>query len=119
LGNWEHTKQRRELTGDPLDRFRVTPNGAAYMLEEKVFTSAYKLASSATQHGITMEKYDTLLLQQGGKCAICRKTVQLSIDHDHNTGKVRGLLCKRCNSGLGFFADEPERLQTAIDYLTK
>lgn len=55
---------------------------------------------------------------QDGKCAICKEPMDQSyIDHDHETGEVRGLLCHRCNSGLGFFNDDPQRLLAALEYL--
>lgn len=52
-------------------------------------------------------------------CQICGGTQRLSIDHDHNTGQVRGLLCSPCNTGLGGFKDNPLSLLKAIEYLTK
>jgi hypothetical protein len=54
-------------------------------------------------YGLTSADYDTLLEAQGGKCAICRgrpQSKRLAVDHDHNTGAVRGLLCSRCNHDL-------------------
>lgn len=59
---------------------------------------------------------------QGGKCAICDDPIQLMakkthIDHDHESGQVRGILCLGCNLGLGHFRDDPQRLQKAITYL--
>lgn len=74
-------------------------------------------------------KYGTdgkdLLILQKGKCAICDTDLMAlperyrHIDHDHTTNKVRGLLCLKCNWGLGIFKDDPIRLQKAIDYLCK
>lgn len=56
--------------------------------------------------------------EQQGRCAICGdKTGKLFIDHDHKTGEVRGLLCHFCNSGIGLFRDDPDRLNSAIKYL--
>lgn len=59
--------------------------------------------------------------KQGGKCAVCRKPPRpgkkLCVDHNHKTGAVRGLLCKRCNTALGFFYDEPLLMELAADYL--
>jgi CRISPR/Cas system-associated protein Cas10 (large subunit of type III CRISPR-Cas system) len=74
-------------------------------------------------YGITPEQYDTLLAQQNGKCAICLaktpggRTKMFFIDHCHTTGNVRGLLCMRCNTGLGLFLDNPKFLSKAISYL--
>ncbi len=63
--------------------------------------------------------WDRLFEVQHGKCAICNKTKKLlHVDHCHETGKVRGLLCYNCNNGLGRFKDNIEFLKTAINYLT-
>jgi len=73
------------------------------------------------KYGLTVEEYKLLLDGQGGTCAICRKVdgdISLSVDHDHMTGKIRGLLCSLCNKGLGHFDDNPVLLQQALDYLT-
>lgn len=72
------------------------------------------------EYGLSLEKYDELLSQQGGRCAICKHPPSgrtLSVDHDHSTGKVRGLLCNQCNSALGFFNDNEDRLAAALTYL--
>ena len=72
-------------------------------------------------YGITPEQYAILLEAQDGKCAICREVDpvrnRLSVDHDHKTGRVRGLLCMRCNGGIGMLGDSIERLENAIRYL--
>ena len=73
-------------------------------------------------YGLTREKYDEMLLEQSGKCAICGGDVDLEIDHDHETGKVRGLLCGNCNKALGLIKDNPEtalELYTYIRYFEK
>lgn len=77
------------------------------------------------RYGLTPGAYDELLAAQGGACAICRGDVAgkskkyFSVDHDHTSGRVRGLLCEGCNFGLGKFKDSPELLQAAISYLVK
>lgn len=81
-------------------------------------------------YGLTPETYDALLEQQGGVCAICQMPERyidartgnprrLAVDHDHQTNKVRGLLCGRCNRSIGQFADDHERLARASDYLRR
>lgn len=76
--------------------------------------------------GITLEDYNLRLFNQKGCCAICNthhtiiheKTGKsLHVDHCHTTGKVRGLLCYQCNAGLGYFRDNTNYLQSAINYL--
>lgn len=66
------------------------------------------------------ERYREMLKYQGGTCAICKKEPngrKFSLDHDHTTSQIRGLLCNNCNVGLGFFNDNIEALKSAIAYL--
>lgn len=74
-------------------------------------------------YGINPAEFETLLEGQDGKCAICRTDCELnprlSVDHDHETGVVRGLLCNRCNVGLGRFREDPELLKRAAGYLER
>lgn len=74
----------------------------------------------ARKFGLTSADVDALVASQGGCCAICRRdsgNAPWSVDHDHETGAVRGVLCSRCNTGLGLFADNPEWLEKAADYI--
>lgn len=98
------------------ERFRTDPDYRARVL-----------ASAARAHikhvyGITFEDYDEMLARQHGCCKICFKPftafkIRLAIDHCHATGRVRGLLCKRCNTGAGFFDDDAERMRRAADHV--
>lgn len=78
-------------------------------------------------YGITLEQYNELLTKQSGVCAICGnketalkkgKIKSLGVDHDHTTGKVRGLLCDACNRGLGSFKEDKNSLLWAVGYLS-
>jgi len=74
------------------------------------------------EYGMTLEKYNQMLENQQGKCAICgggreKQKYSFSVDHCHATGKIRGILCSNCNAGLGFFKDNPQSLTNAITYL--
>ena len=71
------------------------------------------------RYALSLQEYDALREKQDGACAICKKkpTSWLCIDHCHATGVVRGLLCVKCNTGLGFYNEDPNLLLTAIAYL--
>lgn len=79
-------------------------------------------------YDISCEDYNAMLKSQNGVCAICDlpesvmlhgKVKLLSVDHDHETGRIRGLLCHNCNTLLGNAKDSPAILQSAIDYLKR
>lgn len=75
-----------------------------------------------SRYGIGIDEYNALLAVHEGTCWICHKTEKLNhgvlvVDHDHKTGKVRGLLCDICNHGIGKFLDSPELLRHAAEYV--
>lgn len=78
-------------------------------------------AALLRRYGITRTDYWDLYQFQGGVCYICQratgKTKRLTVDHDHRSGLVRGLLCSTCNTILGHFRDDPDAAQRIIDYL--
>lgn len=97
-------------------RIKRTPN----------YEANVRQASLKKKYGITLDDYDDLLEKQNGVCGICHlpepessRFNYLCVDHDHNTGYVRGLLCYNCNTALGKFMDSIDNLRSAIDYLTK
>ncbi len=79
----------------------------------------------ATRYGFSVEDQDRLFAAQGHVCAICRATISLQVgggahlDHDHDTGEVRGFLCRNCNVLIGHANDSPTRLRAAAAYLDK
>ena len=73
------------------------------------------------KYGLTLEDFDLMLIDQEYKCAICFCSVERNpvLDHCHSTGRVRGILCRSCNSLLGFAKDDISILLSAMDYLSK
>jgi hypothetical protein len=77
------------------------------------------------RYGISPKEADSILESQNGVCAICKQKIDGKIkhgpyvDHDHDTGKVRGILCFHCNAGLGLFKDNPGILISAAEYLNR
>lgn len=100
--------------------YRRTPKGHAMQL-------LACLRVRLRKHGMTVEMYNAMLKKQKGVCAVCRTrrawnrggSDTLCVDHDHATGKVRGLLCGRCNKMLGAVEEDKQLLRNMIAYLTK
>ncbi len=103
---------------------RMDKNG--YYHENKQYLLDYQRFRN---YGLTRKDYNKMLADQDGTCAICNKKneaktrntelYQLSVDHCHDTGEIRGLLCMNCNFGIGKFRDSIEILKEAIKYLEK
>lgn len=79
------------------------------------------------RYGVTRQFVLDLFQKQAGRCAICKEPIEdyftkkksTHLDHDHVTGRVRGILCNKCNFGLGIFRDSPELLRAAANYIEK
>jgi 5-methylcytosine-specific restriction endonuclease McrA len=71
-------------------------------------------------YGLKPGEYQKMLDAQDGRCAICGNkpvTIRLAVDHDHVTGRVRGLLCRRCNRALGLWEGDPQKMRNLISYV--
>lgn len=126
----------------PIDRYSFRKDTGKYRTECKACRSAYNLKLYHTNdkqkenhrkaswkhqikknYGLTPDAYYEMLESQEGCCKICNTHIDninkhvLYVDHCHNTGKVRGLLCQQCNSGLGMFRDRQDLLDKAKEYL--
>ena len=80
---------------------------------------SYRRKANIRGYGISIEEYDRMKKEQGSKCAICGRGGHLYVDHNHNTGEVRGLLCNSCNSAIGQLQDSPAVVTKALRYLTE
>lgn len=115
-------------------RLRRSLNPEQYRRNEKIWTHsnpdrmrAARRRRRFRKYGLTESAYQVMRSQQDDKCAVCQKDFERDkrgwdtchIDHDHETGKVRGLLCSRCNVALGDFQDSEAVLTRAIEYLRK
>lgn len=104
-------------------RLRSGRRGAECMVKRSADRRRYRRTKFPYQarwkYGLAQEDLDALLAQADGRCLICDTEFgdDYNIDHCHETGTVRGLLCRRCNFGLGWFDDDPGRLLAAHFYL--
>lgn len=113
-------KQRAAHAAKPA--LRRERGRAWYWANKDRAKHAKRLHKMLRYYGLTGPGYDAIFEAQGGACRICAKTPEqlgddLVVDHDHATGQVRGLLCRRCNIGLGHFEDSCALLGAATDYL--
>lgn len=128
--NGDRYKSRcKKCTSEDLytwrDRNRSEYNNYAAMWRAK--NPEKQMASEIKAlYGLELEQYKGILEKQAYKCSICSKDHlpsakkgRLAVDHNHKTGRVRGLLCMACNSGIGHFKDSPEILEKAVAYLKK
>jgi hypothetical protein len=86
-------------------------------------TKRHKRASACKRYGLTLQGWDHLFASQDQRCAACRADEHggrnWHVDHCHLTGRVRGILCHRCNVALGMLEDSPERVLSLHEYVTK
>lgn len=109
-------------TEKPLSNFYQRKDTQAYRNECKdCLIEAHRFKKL----GVCNAKYHEILVSQKGGCAICKallgssRYTKFAVDHDHRTGRVRGLLCTNCNTAIGLMKDNPVRLQNAIEYLRR
>lgn len=91
----------------------------AEKIQDPVARATTVLRQKLWQYGLTYEQYAMMLTDSGGRCALCGESFEDTphIGHCHTTGKVRGLLCRHCNVGLGHFKDSTEIILKAVEYL--
>lgn len=117
----ERSVIKRYLSG------RAGRNQRRYRMSEKG-KSTGRVTYVKRRYGLTAERYHQMLKDQGGVCMICGRpeteaykgvVKPLSVDHDHDTGQVRGLLCTKCNRGISMFRENPFLLEAAAKYLRR
>jgi hypothetical protein len=135
LSHWEFDPYRTETTKrcsacqvfKPYEDFfiaRASKDGRANLCKD-CKRERQRLNKWLRTHGLTLEEYEQKLEEQNGVCAICEegpnggRWPRLYVDHNHETGKPRGLLCSKHNLGLGKFDDNPNHLEKAAAYLRK
>ena len=136
----EFQKRRTETIGKkcktckiikPIKLFTRTKNGWPSYCRDCA-SETIRTRNLIRDFNITKAQYNQMLAEQNHKCAICsidesnnavshisRKPRKMALDHCHKTGKIRGILCSKCNIGLGYFSDDPIILTKAIEYLNK
>lgn len=111
---------RREWYAKPENRARVKENARLYSIKNRSKEFARNLKR---MYDLSVDEYHSLLLRHSFRCGICRvkfglpKAIRPHVDHDHNTGKVRGLLCSNCNIAIGLLKDEVNVIRNAAAYV--
>ena len=101
----------------PLSAFSRSTRDGSYAWCKPCASSYSRKFLLAKRYSLTPEQYDDLNVAQNGRCALCERPRPLCVDHDHDTGAVRGLLCQKCNKGIGLLDDDPDVLARAMEYV--
>jgi hypothetical protein len=116
----KNARQKQRRAEDPDYRARDNAwHRSYYQANKQKIRERARTDYHVRQYGISAAEYDALLKKQNGACAICRRRSKgkLCVDHCHLTGMIRGLLCRRCNLGLGMLKDDQASLIAAVAYL--
>jgi len=112
--------QREKYNNDPMAKVKRQLRAGR---RKSLKPEAQRRSELKRLYGITLEQYVEMFVKQNEVCAVCKNSCitkkSLSVDHDHETGKVRGLLCNRCNRALGMFMDDENILLSAAAYVKK
>jgi hypothetical protein len=118
---YKDPQKRKEYHRQYVRAYRRKPSVAPQIrLKDK----AYQHKATCYRYGITPEIYQATFLAQGSCCASCKSTEPYGkgtwhIDHDHKTNRFRGILCYRCNVGIGIFQENKDTMLKAIEYLNR
>ena len=116
----QNRKAQEKRRADPIRHERDKQRAKQWRIDNVEMIQGHRLK----KYGMTYAEYQFLLQQQHGGCAICSTAVPrgnggFHVDHDHVTGKIRGLLCHSCNTAIGLLCHDTKLLQLSIVYLTK
>ena len=120
-----HPEQKRDWAQKNVEHVREYQRAYREKNRERIREKSrdYFRRRGLAQYGLTVEQYDAILVAQGGGCAVCGKHPngrRLPVDHEHETGRVRGILCDNCNRGIGRLGLEiPGRLERFAEYLQR
>jgi hypothetical protein len=119
----ERAKTKRWRDANPEASRESHRRSWAVQREKPGVLAAKRDKAMVAKYGIDRPTFEAMVAKQGGACAICGgqpngKGDRFHVDHCHTSGRIRGLLCHSCNTGLGLFADDPARLRAAITYLS-
>lgn len=129
---WHKRGHRHSASCKDCYQIKRRPYQIAYMARRgteqrrKNYSPEKRSISIIKSYGLTLESYEQLLASQSGGCAICgskepktKRNGRFCVDHNHQTGAVRGLLCAPCNRGIGLLKDDPAVIEKAMNYLIK
>jgi Recombination endonuclease VII len=128
---WAENNRERSMAIKKKSKKNHPETNLAYKKRKRIREHDKALADEyrrllKNRYGLTPEAYEEILEKQGRKCAICRSDkpssrggkVRFAVDHHHETGAIRGLLCSSCNLGIGMFGENIQRLMAAVQYLS-
>lgn len=124
-GSWKHGRATADNVKEYIRKYNKENKdyfkkyGKEYGKKNPEKIRGYQLLKN---YGLTVERYNQMVEEQNGVCLICKQksdSKKLSVDHNHETGEIRGLLCQGCNIGLGMFKNNVLILSEAIKYLNK
>lgn len=118
--SWDHriNEDGNVLCTDCLEY--VSPENIGLNTNDRPYSRCNRCKHLKVRYGLTFKEFEQMRLDANDKCDICERSLSetnIALDHDHLTGDIRGLLCKRCNTALGSFQDSVEMLKRAIEYI--
>lgn len=119
--HWAANNREKQRDSEAKYRARRPKPDKVLPVQKRFTTPEIKRRNRVRKYGLTLEQYDFLWKLQGERCGLCGREEprgrNWSIDHDHASGRVRGILCSPCNAGIGLLQDDPDLLLLAARYI--